>query len=133
MTRKLRKVCQCPVQFALELLGGKWTSLVLLTLAAGPARFGQLRGQLPHLSDKVLTERLRELENRGLLVRTQCRISGRFPLYQLTPRGRSLLPIIGALATWGAAAAQDLGVSIVLPGPPPCVRLKVGEAGPDAP
>jgi DNA-binding HxlR family transcriptional regulator len=118
MARKMRKVCSCPVEFAFELLSAKWTSLVLMTLAEGPARFGELRARVPCLSDKVLTERLQDLERNGLIKRSSGRVSRRFPEYELTARSHALRPIIEALARWGTAAAADLGVSITPPLPP---------------
>jgi DNA-binding HxlR family transcriptional regulator len=121
MSRKLRKVCSCPVEFALGLLSAKWTSLVLLTLAAGPARFGELRARLPSLSDKVLTERLQDLERNGLVTRTSGGKNARFPVYHLSHRSQALRPIIEALALWGSKAAVDLGVSISAP-PAACVQ-----------
>jgi DNA-binding HxlR family transcriptional regulator len=118
MSPKLRKVCTCPVEFALGLLSAKWTTLVLLALAAGPARYGELRARLPSLSDKVLTDRLKDLERNGLVTRTKGAEGSRFPVYQLSRRSHALRPIIEALALWGSEAAIDLGVSISTPSAP---------------
>lgn len=112
MAKQLRKVWSCPLEFALALLSGKWTSLVLLTLAEKPARFGELRARLPCLSDKVLAERLHDLERKGLIARTQGRDNPRFSVYQLTERTHSLGPVIQALTGWGNGIATQLGVSV---------------------
>ncbi len=123
MPKELRKVWSCPLEFALGLLSGKWTSLILLTLAEKPARFGELRARLPDLSDKVLAERLQDMERKGLIARAIGRDSPRFPTYHLTERAHLLQPVIEALTGWGNGVAAQLGVSIT-GAPPPCSGLE---------
>lgn len=91
----------CPVETALEAISGRWTSLILRDLMAGGLSFGQLRAAFPTLSAKVLADRLRDLQDRGL-VRRQ-RLAG-FPTrtnYQLTAAGYGLRPLLGALYAAG--------------------------------
>jgi DNA-binding HxlR family transcriptional regulator len=80
------------------LLGKRWNGQIIDLLLQGPARFGQLVTALPGLSHRVLTERLTELGEAGLITRT----AGQ---YALTPRGEGLRPAIDALATWSDVAA----------------------------
>ena len=100
------------MEFALALLSGKWTSVVLLALAEKPARYGELRARLPYLSDKMLTERLQDLEQNGLVARISDGANLRYPVYRLTERSHSLQPVIEALAGWGNGVAAQLGVCI---------------------
>jgi DNA-binding HxlR family transcriptional regulator len=78
------------------LLGKRWNGQIVDLLLQGPARFGQLAAALPGLSHRVLTERLTELQQAGVVTRTAA------GAYTLTPRGEGLRPAIDALATWSA-------------------------------
>ena len=102
----LRKTFGCPVELSLEVLGGKWKPIILARLKDQPMRYGQLRRLIPDLSDKVLTQRLRDLTEAGLI---ETREEGSAAFYALTERGQSLRPILEALHSWGSAAAVDLG------------------------
>ena len=89
-----------PFQRAIELIGKRWTGAVVKALIPGPARFNQLLAGIPGISDRVLTERLRELETEGLVERLvdpgpPVRVS-----YRLTSRGRALEPVLAAVASW---------------------------------
>lgn len=91
----------CAVERALSLVGAKWTLVVLHQLMDGPRRFSELQRLIPAASPKMLTLRLRELEQLGLLTRT---IHAEMPPrveYQLTKQGRSLRPIIASIQKWG--------------------------------
>jgi DNA-binding HxlR family transcriptional regulator len=81
-------------------------------LKEGPLRYGELRQRIPRLSDKILTERLRDLEECGLVRRR--RMPGRSPylMYKLTSSGQSLRPVLDALYAWGEMAAPTLGVKV---------------------
>lgn len=93
----------CPVASALEVLDGKWTILVIRDLLGGTRRFGELRASLGAVSPKTLTDRLRSLERRGIVERQMyAEIPPRVE-YSLTARGRTLEPVIAALAAWGGA------------------------------
>lgn len=97
----------CPVEVALAAIDGRWTTLVLRELLAGPLSFGDLRAALPRLSPKVLTERLRALEARRLVVREE--IAG-FPVrtkYRLTSAGHLLRPLLIELYATGSALLAD--------------------------
>lgn len=87
-------------QRAIELIGKRWTGAVVKALMPAPARFNQLLTGIPGVSDRVLTERLRELENEGLVERLvdpgpPVRVS-----YRLTTRGKALEPVLVAIGDW---------------------------------
>ena len=106
--RAVSKIYGCPVELALDMIGGKWKTVIVARLKQGPMRSGELRRAIPNLSDKVLTERLRDLEARGLVIH-----SADGP-YELTERGLSLAPALQALCDWGNAIAPQVGAKIKL-------------------
>jgi DNA-binding HxlR family transcriptional regulator len=107
---RMRKMYGCPVELSLDLLRGKWKSVILAYLKDRPRSYGELRQLIPDLSDKVLTERLRGLEAQGLAAREVGPEPGRVR-YALTERGESLGPILEALYAWGEHVAPDLDVT----------------------
>jgi len=91
----------CAVERALSVVGAKWTLVVLHQLMDGPRRFSELQRLIPAASPKMLTLRLRELEQLGLLTRTMHAEMPPRVEYQLTQQGRSLRPIIASIQKWG--------------------------------
>lgn len=92
---------QCPVAHALDILNGRWTTLIVRELLPGPRRFGELRRGAGPLAAKTLTERLRRLEAQGMVDR---RVYAEVPPrveYTLTGRGRSLETVLRAMWQWG--------------------------------
>ncbi len=91
----------CPrYHHAVELIGKRWAGAIVRVLLRGPARFGDLRAAIPDISDRMLSERLRELEAEGLVQRevhdeTPVRIE-----YRLSDKGTALEPAIAAIANW---------------------------------
>lgn len=92
---------ECPLEECLELLAGAWTPKVLWYLRDGPKRFGVLRRLLVGVSAKVLTTRLRELEERGLVRRAVQPTSPPSVEYSLTDLGLEIQPVLGAIADVG--------------------------------
>jgi DNA-binding HxlR family transcriptional regulator len=97
----------CPVELTLDLLGGKWKTVILARSKQSPLRYGELRRAVPGLADKVLTQRLRDLEDAGFIERSK--LPGGQTRYRLTPIGRSLEPALAAMYAWGLGAAPRLG------------------------
>lgn len=96
-----KKILDCPVATTVSLIGNKWKLLIIRDLLGGTKRFGELRKSLDGISQRVLTENLRALENDGLLTR---RVFAEVPPrveYSLNKTGLSLLPVITAMADWG--------------------------------
>jgi DNA-binding HxlR family transcriptional regulator len=82
-------------------IGGAWTPNVIWYLSSGPRRFSELRSDIPLVSAKVLTQRLRELEDRGILSRTVMATSPPSVEYALTALGLEFMPVIQAIADVG--------------------------------
>jgi DNA-binding HxlR family transcriptional regulator len=89
---------------ALEVVGHKWTLLVIEDLLGGPRRFTEIQRSLAGANPKMVTARLRELEAAGLISRTSYAEVPPRVEYALTERGRALRPSVDALRRWGAAA-----------------------------
>lgn len=91
---------RCPVRDVLGHLGDKWSTLMLIVLAAGPRRFSALQRAVPDISKRMLTQTLRDLERDGLLSRHVFPTSPPSVEYSLTPLGQSLLDPIAYLVAW---------------------------------
>ena len=89
----------CPAARALEVIGEKWSLLIVRDLLAGQRRFGDLRRSLASITPKWLSVRLRALESAGVVEREAA--SQREVWYRLTPKGQALAPVIDALVAWG--------------------------------
>ena len=93
----------CPLSRALDAIGERWTLLIVRELLAGPRRYTDLHADLPGVSTDVLAARLREMEHDGLVARRRLPPPAAATVYELTPRGEDLLPVLTALADWGSA------------------------------
>jgi len=94
-------VYHCPVEAALDVIGGKWKVVILFWLKEGVRRFSELRRLIPGISERMLTQQLRELEDHGIVHR---RVYAQVPPkveYSLTPYGRTLRPITDLMCAWG--------------------------------
>ena len=91
----------CPLAKALEVVGERWSLLVVRELLDGPRRYTDLLDGIPGISTDVLAARLKNLEDGGVLERRKLPPPASSQVYELTERGRALTPSIGALATWG--------------------------------
>jgi DNA-binding HxlR family transcriptional regulator len=105
--RKTKRKFGCPVEFSIDLLSGKWKTVILSRLKLRPMRYGELRQDIPALSDKILTERLRDLREAGFVRQER---SGSTSRYSLTKRGEMLKPMLQALYDWGQDNAESFGV-----------------------
>lgn len=92
----------CPVATTVQLIGSKWKLLILRSLLARPWRFNELRKSLEGISQKVLTDSLRSMEEDGLVTRTVYPEVPPRVEYSLSPLGESMRPIIQAMEQWGA-------------------------------
>ena len=100
----------CPVETTLMLIGDKWKVLILRDLMGGTKRFGELKKSIGHVTQKVLTAQLRDMEEKKLLTRkVYAEVPPRVE-YTLTDLGYSLKPILDAMRNWGEAyKAQKQG------------------------
>lgn len=91
----------CGLDAAVAVVGGKWKPLILWALSVEPRRTGELRRELPGVSEKVLTQQLRELERDGVISRTVHEQVPPKVVYSLTPKGAALDEALRPLGDWG--------------------------------
>jgi DNA-binding HxlR family transcriptional regulator len=112
MANRLARRFNCPTEFTLQVLGGKWKTVILCYLKTGPLRYAELRKFIPNLSDKVLSQRLRELTGAGLIDRSKSDVGEKSEVYALSARGQSLGVILMELYSWGDTNAEAFGVKV---------------------
>jgi DNA-binding HxlR family transcriptional regulator len=98
-TRRLEGCCG-HYHHAVELIGKRWSGAILFVMTNGPLRFSEIRQLVPDLSDRLLSERLKELESEGIVER---HVYDEVPVrveYQLTPKGHALEPVLRDLKSW---------------------------------
>ena len=107
-TVSLSDLPACPVETTLTLISDKWKVLILRDLMNGTMRFGELKKSIGHVSQKVLTAQLRQMEDSGLLIRkVYAEVPPRVE-HTLTPLGYSLKPIMDAMWAWGEHYKEQL-------------------------
>ena len=97
------------VRVALQVLEGKWTLPILWQLRQGPQRYGDLRRVIPEISDKLLTQRLRDLERDGLVLRQVTPARPPQVSYSFSDHGLTLIPVIQSLCAWGQEHGEGQG------------------------
>jgi len=111
MRKRLARYFHCPTEFTLAVLDGKWKTVILSYLKERPCRYSELRRLVPSLSDKMLSERLRDLTSAGLVVRRPVGISRLAQRYALTEKASSLSAVLQQLYAWGKRARPIFGRS----------------------
>ena len=99
---------QCSVIATLKLFATKWKPCIICYLAEGPMRYNDLYRIIPNISRKILSEHLKELEKDGIIVRQQYDCKLQRVEYELSERGKSLLPILAQLQNWGLTNLKDV-------------------------
>ena len=102
----------CPVELATDVIGGRWRTVLLSRLKEGVHRYGELRRLVPGISEKMLSQRLRELEADGLITRRDLGTVPPHVEYELTAAGHSLAPVLQALYDWGLGRARSEGIDV---------------------
>ncbi|UOO82271.1 helix-turn-helix transcriptional regulator [Uruburuella testudinis] len=104
------KVYPCTVSMAMDLVGGKWKTVILYHLQSGEKRFGELRKALVSVTEMTLSLQLKQLERDGLIER---QVYGVKPplkvVYRLTPFGETFIPVLAAITRWGNQVAAEQG------------------------
>ena len=110
----VKSYCQyCPVAHALDLVGERWSLLIVRELLTGPRRYTDIAGALPGIGTNILAARLRDLESVGVIAKRKLPPPAPATVYELTEHGRGLQSVVAELALWGARSlgppsAEDL-------------------------
>src|SRR6195952_4320590 len=97
----------CPIARALDVLGDRWTLLIMRELIIGDQRFTDLRTHLPGIAPTLLTQRLRTMTEQGLIATKLLPPPAARSVYTATERGRSVIPVRGRLAKWGMPLMEE--------------------------
>lgn len=120
--RRANPVSGCPLTAAFAAIGGKWKLIIVYWLAESPRHFAGLRREMPDISQKVLTQQLRELMADEIVRREP---KGKVPspvIYSLTDYGRSLLPLVESVRSWGRGHIERLQ-----PAPEEAIPAEIGK------
>ncbi len=108
MIRIHNKLFPCPTSAAMELIGGKWKSVILTHMIEGEKRYNELRKEIPIITERTLSLQLKQLETDGLITRKV--FTKKPPLkvvYSLTTFGKTLIPLLKTITEWGITAAYE--------------------------
>jgi DNA-binding HxlR family transcriptional regulator len=119
------KVYNCPIEAAIDVIGGKWKPLILWWLHQGTYRFAELRRLIPGITEKMLTQQLRELEADGIVDRHVYATVPPKVEYSITEYGRSLKLALEAICEWGRIHMRRIGAVET----PPDRLLRVAATG----
>ncbi|WP_394748827.1 winged helix-turn-helix transcriptional regulator [Spongiimicrobium salis] len=107
MTRKcIDNPHHCPMTHSMNIIGNKWTSIIVYTLENRKLRFGELAARIEKISRKVLTEQLKEMEARGIVYRESFPEIPPRVEYSLTAKGNELIPILHQLCAWSKSIPE---------------------------
>ena len=96
---------QCPVMYVMEKIAGFWKPIILFQLSTGEKRYSELKRAIPTVTEKMLIQHLKQLQNDGLIIRTAKPVVPPHVTYKLSDAGNKLAPVIDAMADW---AYQDM-------------------------
>lgn len=105
-----KRLYYTPIEFALSHIGGTWKMPILWRLQGNAQRFSQLKRDIPHITDKMLTSQLRELEDKGLIKRVVYPVVPPKVEYSLTSKGEKAIPIIETIMKYGFDLIQEAGI-----------------------
>jgi DNA-binding HxlR family transcriptional regulator len=101
-----RELCNCPIDAAVQAISGKWKIIILWKLQEKPMRFGELKRAVSGITEKMLIQQLRELEQHEIICRQDFQEMPLRVEYSLTHQGRKLRPVFDALWQWGEEHIQ---------------------------
>ena len=101
-----RFLTTCDMTYAMQLIGGRWKLLIMASLEKGPLRYGEFKKRIPHITERMLTLQLREMEEDGIVSRTVFAEVPPRVEYALTLIGQELVPICLRLSDWGTRHRQ---------------------------
>lgn len=107
----------CTVSVTMDLVGGKWKAVILYHLTGGPKRYSELHREMPSITEMTLSLQLKQLQKDGLLAR---KVYGQKPpvkvVYSLTDFGKSFIPVLNAITSWGNQVVLDRGEFVAATG-----------------
>lgn len=106
--RKLDKDIRCPLDYGMDVLGGKWKSRILCVLSDGPMRYSRLRNEMANVTDAALAAALKDLQANKLVMRKQYEEIPPRVEYHLTQRGKSAIPVLRIICTWSGICYKDV-------------------------
>lgn len=106
-----KRTTKCPAEITLDVIGGRWKVLILYELFQGVRRFSELTRALTGITQKMLTQQLREMERDGIVQRTVYPQVPPKVEYRLTPLGETLKPVVSAMCKWGIQQSGRDGIS----------------------
>lgn len=110
----INKKYRCPVEYTLDIIGGKWKPLILWSLAQDEVkRYGEIRKSINGITDKMLSQQLKDLESKGLIHREQYNQIPPKVEYWLTEKGQTLVPILKVMCDWGSEHMYDVNFTKV--------------------
>jgi DNA-binding HxlR family transcriptional regulator len=115
MHRNTDRVFNCEKELTLSIIGGKWKMIIMWHLGKeGTKRFNQLKSLIPDITQRMLTNQLRELEEDGILNRKVYPVVPPKVEYSLTERGDTLIPILDLMYEWGKGYMEELGDQVTI-------------------
>lgn len=103
----------CPVTYVMEKIGGYWKPIIIHHLSQGEKRYSELKRSIPAITEKMLIQHLKQLENDGLVTRTALPVVPPYVTYSLSKSGKGLLPVIEAMSTWAIANSGGAYAALV--------------------
>jgi len=97
----------CPVTYVMNKIGGHWKPIILYHLSSGPKRYSELRRAIPEITEKMLIQHLKQMQDDNLVLRTAEPVVPPFVTYSLTTSGSKLKIVLNAMATWGLDDMQS--------------------------
>lgn len=98
---------ECPVTYVMEKIGGYWKPIILFHLLSDSKRYSELRKAIPGITEKMLIQHLKQLENDNLVVRTALPVVPPHVTYSLTKTGKALGPVLYAMAVWAVEDSKE--------------------------
>ena len=105
-----KRLLICPVEMTARVLGGRWKAAVLEQLFSGEKRFSDLKRHVTGITQRTLSQQLRDLQNSGIVERTVFPDSPPRVVYHVTPLGQSLRPLLEAMCSWGKSHAAAMAL-----------------------
>ncbi|UZR96434.1 winged helix-turn-helix transcriptional regulator [Chondrinema litorale] len=105
-----KKLYYTPIEFAISHIGGTWKMPILWRLQNSPQRFSELKNDIPHITDKMLTSQLRELESKGMINRKVYAVVPPKVEYTLTEKGKKAIPVIEIIMKYGYELIKENGI-----------------------